>query len=63
MDSTGKQLSDAIKLAHSHVEDCFEALAAEEAFSFDDRAAICDDLDEAAACLDSALKLAHVETP
>lgn len=52
----GKQLSDAIKLAHGHVEDCFEALAAEDC-SFEDRAAICDDLDEAAACLASALRI------
>jgi hypothetical protein len=64
MDSTGlKRLSDVIKQAHDVVEDCFEALAAEELYGDDDRAAICDDLDEASACLDSALRLAHVEAP
>ena len=64
MDSTGaKQLSDAIKAAHSAVEDCFAALDAAEDYDFDHRAVICDDLDEAAACLDSALKLAGREAP
>lgn len=60
MDSTVKQLGDAIKQAHSFVDDCF-ALVAEEIYSEDDRASICADLDEAAACLDSALKLVYVE--
>lgn len=61
MDS--KQLMDAIKAAHSAVEDCFAALDAVNGYDSNTRAAICDDLDEASACLDSALRLAPLEAP
>jgi hypothetical protein len=58
-----KQLGDAIKAASSAVEDCFAALDSVPVFPYDDRAAICDDLDEAAGCLASALKFACTEAP
>lgn len=61
MDS--KQLMDAIKAAKAAVEDCFAALDSVNEYGPDDRAAICDDLDEASACLDSALRLARLEAP
>ncbi len=64
MDSTStgiKQLCDAIKAAHLMLDDCFSALDAENNYDADHRAAIYDDLDEASACLDSALKLAARE--
>lgn len=61
MDS--KQLMDAIKAAHLLLDDCFSALDALNGYDPDTRAAICDDLDEASACLDSALRLAPLETP
>lgn len=61
MDS--KQLMDAIKAAHTAVEDCFTALDALSGYDPDVRAALCDDLDEASACLDSALRLAPLEAP
>jgi hypothetical protein len=60
MDSTVKQLGDALKQAHVFIEDCF-ALVSDEVYSEDDHASICGNLDEAAACLDSALKLVYVE--
>jgi hypothetical protein len=61
MDS--KQLVDAIKAANAAIEDCFAALDSVNDYDAEHRAAICDDLDEASACLDSALRLAQLEAP
>jgi hypothetical protein len=61
MDS--KQLMDAIKAAKAAVEDCFAALEGVDDYDAEHRACICDDLDEASACLDNALRLARLEAP
>ena len=54
---------DAIKAAKAAVEDCFASLDSVNDYDAEHRACICDDLDEASACLDNALRLARLEAP